>query len=155
MFMGAAPVEESEGVVAEINITPLTDIFLVLLIIFMVTSSVIVSKAAVVGRRPSATSGAQQDSGVRVKASGQQGDGGASDEPLLIQLGKKGEVSVAGQKMSPLELQNRLRLWQQEHPHQPVVVKAPSGIRHGKVMDVLETAEQAGIQRISVSRDTK
>src|SRR5207244_5127164 len=32
--------EESEGIFAEINITPLTDIFLVLLIIFMVTSSV-------------------------------------------------------------------------------------------------------------------
>jgi biopolymer transport protein ExbD len=33
----------SDGVFAEINITPLTDIFLVLLIIFMVTSSVIVN----------------------------------------------------------------------------------------------------------------
>jgi biopolymer transport protein ExbD len=33
--------EEGEGIIAEINITPLTDVFLVLLIIFMVTSSVI------------------------------------------------------------------------------------------------------------------
>ena len=33
--------DESEGIIAEINITPLTDVFLVLLIIFMVTSSVI------------------------------------------------------------------------------------------------------------------
>jgi biopolymer transport protein ExbD len=33
--------EAGEGIVAEINITPLTDVFLVLLIIFMVTSSVI------------------------------------------------------------------------------------------------------------------
>jgi biopolymer transport protein ExbD len=33
--------EDSEDIIAEINITPLTDVFLVLLIIFMVTSSVI------------------------------------------------------------------------------------------------------------------
>ena len=33
--------EDNEGIIAEINITPLTDVFLVLLIIFMVTSSVI------------------------------------------------------------------------------------------------------------------
>ena len=33
--------DDSQGIVAEINITPLTDVFLVLLIIFMVTSSVI------------------------------------------------------------------------------------------------------------------
>lgn len=33
--------DEGEGIIAEINITPLTDVFLVLLIIFMVTSSVI------------------------------------------------------------------------------------------------------------------
>lgn len=33
--------EDGEGIIAEINITPLTDVFLVLLIIFMVTSSVI------------------------------------------------------------------------------------------------------------------
>ena len=47
MAMSALPGgdEDSEGAVfAEINITPLTDIFLVLLIIFMVTSSVIVNQ---------------------------------------------------------------------------------------------------------------
>ena len=37
---------QEDGVFAEINITPLTDIFLVLLIIFMVTSSVIVNQSS-------------------------------------------------------------------------------------------------------------
>src|SRR3954452_9532642 len=40
---GSGEEDGSEGVFADINITPLTDIFLVLLIIFMVTSSVIVN----------------------------------------------------------------------------------------------------------------
>src|SRR4030095_14736621 len=38
--------ESSEGIMAEINITPLTDVFLVLLIIFMITTSAMVESAA-------------------------------------------------------------------------------------------------------------
>src|SRR5215467_6137155 len=54
MAMGKVPGGEedaADGVFAEINITPLTDIFLVLLIIFMVTSSVIVRNADTGGAR--------------------------------------------------------------------------------------------------------
>src|SRR5215813_7200609 len=43
---GTAEEESDEAVFSEINITPLTDIFLVLLIIFMVTSSVIVNQGS-------------------------------------------------------------------------------------------------------------
>ena len=43
---GTARTNAEEAVFADINITPLTDIFLVLLIIFMVTSSVIVNQGA-------------------------------------------------------------------------------------------------------------
>ena len=59
--------EESTGddIVAEINITPLTDIFLVLLIIFMVTTSVISSQGKNVDL-PSAAIAAQTPSGVTV-----------------------------------------------------------------------------------------
>ena len=46
---GTAEDESEESVFSEINITPLTDIFLVLLIIFMVTSSVIVNAGAANG----------------------------------------------------------------------------------------------------------
>jgi biopolymer transport protein ExbD len=41
MAASSRPEEDSDAIIAEINITPLTDVFLVLLIIFMVTSSVI------------------------------------------------------------------------------------------------------------------
>jgi len=37
--------ESGDAIVAEINVTPLTDIFLVLLIIFMVTSTALLSRA--------------------------------------------------------------------------------------------------------------
>ena len=54
--VGDDPGEQQESVVAEINITPLTDVFLVLLIIVMVTSTAILDSAfastrAISGRR--------------------------------------------------------------------------------------------------------
>src|SRR6185503_7905821 len=70
MAMGKIPGsdddEGSDGVFAEINITPLTDLFLVLLIIFMVTSTVIV----------------------------QQGPGGGAKAGLKVNLPKGGAADV-------------------------------------------------------------
>jgi biopolymer transport protein ExbD len=54
-----------DGIVAEINITPLTDIFLVLLIIFMVTTSVISNQGKEVDL-PSSAVASQTPSGVNV-----------------------------------------------------------------------------------------
>src|SRR5258708_34728310 len=56
---------EGGGVFADINITPLTDIFLVLLIIFMVTTSVTIESAAHVDL-PNATNTAPENKGVIV-----------------------------------------------------------------------------------------
>ena len=56
--------DSSEGLMAEINITPLTDIFLVLLIIFMITTSVMVESAAKVNlpkATPDGSGGARLD----------------------------------------------------------------------------------------------
>ncbi len=57
--------ESSEGLMAEINITPLTDVFLVLLIIFMITTSVMIESAAKVNL-PKATQTVQEARGLTV-----------------------------------------------------------------------------------------
>ena len=57
--------ESSEGIMAEINITPLTDIFLVLLIIFMITTSAMVESAAKVNL-PKASQTVQEARGLTV-----------------------------------------------------------------------------------------
>ena len=54
-------VGDEEGIFAEINITPLTDIFLVLLIIFMVTSSVMADAGARSGLRVNLPKGATKE----------------------------------------------------------------------------------------------
>jgi biopolymer transport protein ExbD len=63
---------ESDGdaIVAEINVTPLTDIFLVLLIIFMVTSSAMMQQGSKVSL-PSAESGNPEATGITITATAQ------------------------------------------------------------------------------------
>ena len=79
MAMGKLPGdpadEGSDGVFAEINITPLTDIFLVLLIIFMVTSTVIV-------RPPAGAGGAEAGLKVNLPQGGAAADVAVSRKDL-------------------------------------------------------------------------
>jgi biopolymer transport protein ExbD len=58
---------DGEAIVAEINVTPLTDIFLVLLIIFMVTSSALMQQGSKVSL-PSAESGSPETAGLTLTA---------------------------------------------------------------------------------------
>ena len=70
--MSLSPVElepagDDGDIVAEINVTPLTDIFLVLLIIFMVTSTALVQQGTKVNL-PRASAGATEPGGVTITA---------------------------------------------------------------------------------------
>src|SRR5256885_7678480 len=86
------PEEEGEGgIFAEINITPLTDIFLVLLIIFMVTSSVMADAGARSGMRVNLPKGATRE----VNA-------GAQD--VTIAINADGKMVVRGKPVDAAEL---------------------------------------------------
>src|SRR5579872_435716 len=99
MAIGNLPDEEQgdAAVFAEINITPLTDIFLVLLIIFMVTSSVIVQ------------SGVSGQSGVKVNLpKGAKTDVSTQGpQTLAVAILADGRLVVGGQVLSQDELKQR------------------------------------------------
>jgi biopolymer transport protein ExbD len=59
--------DDGDAIVAEINVTPLTDIFLVLLIIFMVTSTAMMQQGSKVSL-PSSEKGAAETAGVTITA---------------------------------------------------------------------------------------
>jgi biopolymer transport protein ExbD len=85
MALGKLPDDTGGGdaIFADINITPLTDIFLVLLIIFMVSSSVIVETASREGVKVNLPKGATKEL-----------DPGAKS--LVVSILKSGEIMVAG-----------------------------------------------------------
>jgi biopolymer transport protein ExbD len=134
--------EDSEAVFAEINITPLTDIFLVLLIIFMVTSSVIVNQSS---------PGGSAKAGLKVNLpKGGASDVTTSDADLSVAVLADGRLILAGSVVTEDELKKALDTAKQKNPQTLVIVQADEGVTHGKVVRVMEMAKSAGLAQLAI-----
>jgi biopolymer transport protein ExbD len=132
--------EEADGVFSEINITPLTDIFLVLLIIFMVTSSVIVNQGQ----------GAAK-AGLKVNLpKGSAADVTPATTDLSVAVLADGRLVVAGDVVTVDELKKALTDAQVKNPQTLVVIQADEGVPHGKVVEVMEMAKGAGLAQLAI-----
>jgi biopolymer transport protein ExbD len=135
------PGEEQDGeggIFADINITPLTDIFLVLLIIFMVTTTAIAEQAADKGGFK-----------VSLPKSG-QGDATAARD-LSVAILADGRVVVGGRVVEEPELK---ALFSQAHAKSAetlVLVQADEGVPHGRVVAVMDLARRAGLSRLAIA----
>ena len=126
--------DESTGddIVAEINITPLTDIFLVLLIIFMVTTSVISSQGKNVDL-PSSAVASQTPAGVTVTLT-------AEDEVAI-----DGAV-VAGDAIAPA-----LKAALDKAKDKVVVLRGDRAVVLGRAVSILDMAQEAGATGIALA----
>ncbi len=146
MAMGKTPGnrdddEGAEGVFAEINITPLTDIFLVLLIIFMVTSTVIVQQGP----------GGGAKAGLKVNLP----KGGATDvtaraTDLSVAVLADGRYVLGGNVVSQEELKAAFDKAKVDNPDTLVIVQADEGVAHGTVVGVMEMAKKAGLGQLAI-----
>ncbi|AKJ02665.1 biopolymer transport protein ExbD [Archangium gephyra] len=150
MAMGKTP-GDSEGNgedvgFAEINITPLTDIFLVLLIIFMVTSSVIVQQAP---------GGAQTGLKVNLPKGGTT-DVTARATDLSVAVLSDGRFVLGGNVVGEDELKRAFAKAQEENPDTVVIVQADEGVPHGTVVQVMEMAKSVGLGQLAIGvRDSR
>ncbi len=148
MGMGKVPGTDDEGgdgVFAEINITPLTDIFLVLLIIFMVTSSLIVNQGA---------GGAKAGLKVNLPKGG-AADVVPTDTDLSVAILTDGRLMLSGGVVTEDELKKALDAAKEKNPNTLVIVQADEGVQHGKVVEVMELAKAAGLAQLAIGvRDT-
>jgi biopolymer transport protein ExbD len=131
----------NEAVFSEINITPLTDIFLVLLIIFMVTSSVII-----------APQGNPDQSGIRVNLP-QGGKSASATLPandLSIAVLADGRLVASGHVVSPQELETLFHEAKSKASDTLVVIQADEGVPHGKVVEVMGMAQTAGLEQLAI-----
>ncbi len=127
----AGGAQDSEDAITGINVTPLVDIVLVLLIIFMVTAKLIVSKSVPLDL-PKAASGSdiQTVFSIVLAADGSsQVDGTAipNDDAIL------GKAKAAREK----------------NPELRAVIKADSAVTHGRVIHVLDLLKQAQVAKIA------
>ena len=139
MAMKGPSEEESEGgLFAEINITPLTDIFLVLLIIFMVTSSVMVDEGARSGVTVNLPKGSTKDVSP-----------GAAD--ITVAVTSDGKLVVDGKPVEPDQLRAMFDKAKAKDPETQVIVQADEATHHGRVVGVMELAKAAGLRRLAIA----
>jgi biopolymer transport protein TolR len=120
---------------AEINVTPLVDVMLVLLIIFMVTAPLLVSGVPV--ELPES----------RAKALDQK------TEPLEISIDKKGAIFVDGTETPFGELAAKFdQIAASQNPKDPrqIMLRGDTDIDYGNMMRVMGELNRAGLNSVSL-----
>ena len=128
----AGSASNDEEMISSINITPLVDIFLVLLIIFMITSSVI-DQREIALQVPKAANAGQQ----APKASG-------------LVVDKDGNTYLDGQQLDTASIAAVLRGAVARDPEHQVLIGADRELQYQKVVDIIDLVRGAGITKYAL-----
>jgi biopolymer transport protein ExbD len=133
--MAAFQTNDDNEIVASINVTPLVDIVLVLLVIFMVTAKLI------------AQQGIPMDLPRAASAS-------ATQAVLTVSLDERGNVFTDGKPVSnDDELRRIASEANRKNPALRTVLQAAGNARHAKVLHVLDQLRESGVTRIAFAAD--
>ena len=125
-----------ESIVSEINMTPLIDIMLVLLIIFMVTSSAALESGLDIELpKTSITNEKKQD------------------EILIITLDKTGRVALQGKYVEEGDLAATMVAKLQELKTESVILEGDTHAYLGKAVEIMDIAKSAGAKNFSIAAD--
>jgi len=121
-----------DGVVAEINITPLTDVFLVLLIIFMVTTSVVANQSKQIDLP-----------GAEVSDTTPQG--------VTVTVNDAGEILVNDTSATVENLYTVLEAALKDSRDKLVILRGDKSVMLGQAVNILDLAQQAGATGIALA----
>lgn len=118
--------------VSEINVTPLVDVMLVLLIIFMVTA-------------PMMTQGLDVDLPETTSKSLRQ-----EEQPVVISISKDGALSVNNINIDRALLLQELKKSYDADKDQPVYLRADKSVPYGDVVQIMDDIKTAGFDKIGM-----
>ena len=121
-----------DGVVAEINITPLTDVFLVLLVIFMVTTSVVANQSKNIDLP-----------GAEVSDNTPQG--------VTVEVTPDGAIAVNDVSVRVEDLRQALSTALESSRDKIVILRGDKSVLLGQAVNILDLAQQAGAQGIALA----
>lgn len=128
--------EENSDIVAEINITPLTDIFLVLLIIFMITSSAMIESGGKVNL-PKAVATQSESRGTTVT------------------LTPKREIFVNQKQISEDRLEAALKEALAGSADKIVILRGDKDVLLGDTVKIMSIIKRAGASEIAIAAETE
>ena len=124
-------------VIAEINVVPLVDIILVVLIIFMVTAPMIM-KPTINVNLPKAASGDQ-----------------TTPSKLNIALTADGRINLNGDFVDEEAVKQKSLDEIAKNPEVQAVISADKDVPHGKVIGLLDIVKTAGVKKFAISIEKK
>jgi biopolymer transport protein TolR len=128
----AGPVKEDDELITAINVTPLVDIVLVLLIVLMVTSSYLVNKAINVELPKAAT-------------------GETTTPTMSISIDVEGKLYLDGSPTDLTELQTRVRTAYQKDPEVKAIISADGRVKHAEVVSVIDLLRREKVTKFAIN----
>ena len=133
MISGTSGEEGDDTVLADSNVTPLVDVMLVLLIIFMITAPLLHQGIEVA--LPEAEAEAMA---LRV------------DDPLVLSVNRDGLVYVQDEPIHPSQLIERLTPLIEARDDDTVFLKGDRDLPYGQIIEVLDILNRGGIQQVGM-----
>ena len=131
--MAAGPQKDEDGFISDINITPMVDVMLVLLIIFMVTANFI-KKDSVNINLPKV---AAADPNIK--------------ESKQVALTRDGRIFLEGKELTAEYLGKELQREAKLRPNMRVTLSADEGLSYGSVSRIMGILRQSGVTKIALS----
>lgn len=131
-FLTGAPTEDEE-ILSDINITPLVDVMLVLLIIFMITAPMLHQGIEVALPRSEAPA-------IPARAA----------DPIVLSINRDGLIYLKEQPVHPTKLIEVLTPVLRGRSEETVFLKGDRDVPYGRVIEVLDTLHKGGIVKVGM-----
>jgi biopolymer transport protein ExbD len=129
---GSASSGDDDEIISAINVTPLVDIVLVLLIVLMVTSSYLVNKSISVELPKAAT-------------------GETVTPTLSISLDVAGKLYLDGNGIEPDALRERIRAAYRSDHDVKAIISADGRVTHAQVVSIIDTLRQEKVTKFAIN----
>ncbi|KPX47922.1 Biopolymer transport protein ExbD/TolR [Pseudomonas syringae pv. helianthi] len=124
--------QDTDEVLSEINVTPLVDVMLVLLVVFIVTAPLLTNSIPINLPKTESVAPVEQK------------------DPLVVSIDGQGKLFINKDEIQPDLLETNLKAAKDKAPDVRVQLQADNGVNYGEVARAMASIERAGITRLSV-----
>ena len=124
--------QDSDEVLSEINVTPLVDVMLVLLVVFIVTAPLLTNSIPINLPKTESVAPVEQK------------------DPLVVSIDDKGQLFINKDQVQADLLESNLKAARDKNADVRVQLQADNGVNYGEVARAMASIERAGITKLSV-----
>ena len=126
--MGISTGKTGTGDIADINMTPMIDVLLVLLVIFIIVQQQL-----------------QRTFDIQLPIDSDEAQANPSNDNIVMEITNASTILINTQQVAPQNLESRLREIYDNRPKKVIFVKASPDVEYGKVIEYIDIARAAGV----------